>query len=750
MQGKRGVIVGKLRHHASCHPLFVAALWIVLAFSLGRISPWFIPLVLTIAAVAGHRASGWKTAVLWTLLVTTALGIGHWRNASDVRLAADLGRQATAIHVGRVIGQPRGDEGFWQAPVRLEEHGTKVWWQGRGEVPVEGSRVQGMGRFEWAEAPRNPGEFDRRRWMEQQGLITVFRQQPQRQSEVSTGWWPRWMASLRADFRSSITRGLEQDSEGARVIRAVVMGEKPRDDAELLEDFRHSGSMHVFSVSGLHVGMVAVLVWMIAACTGLSRRWLVLPVIGVVFGYALLTGANPPAVRAAWMATVFLGAFCFRRRPDLSNSLGAVLLVLLVWDVRQLLQPSVQLSYGVVAAIAFGLPWTTRWFGRWAAAPLHMPVAEITGPRLWWWRLRQWSATTLAVSCAACIGATPLTLWHFGLVTPVSAIAALLMLPLVFGVMALAMVSVILSPIPMANVPVNRVNGLRAGGCAKVAGIMAEVPGGHLRAGREVGPALWILDLEQGDGAACWIPDKNAAGVLIDCGGRSSFRHPLLASLNDLGIEPDSMLLTHPDGGHVGGGHAVWRELSIRQVLMPVEQARSPAYRAWLKQAPTNGVKLLQAMDLQGLPMGEGARIEWLHLPDARSQNLTADHRVLVMRLHWKGWKILWLSDAGMVAEQAMLESGHDLTADVIVAGRHRSDLCLTDAFVEAVAPKVIIIGNDQHPEGERVSTRQLQQWREAGIAVFDQSECGAVSLRPEGEALRIEGFVSGRELRLK
>ena len=112
--------------------------------------------------------------------------------------------------------------------------------------------------------------------------------------------------------------------------------------------------------------------------------------------------------------------------------------------------------------------------------------------------------------------------------------------------------------------------------------------------------------------------------------------------------------------------------------------------------------------------------------------------------------EILWLSDAGSAAEQAMLESGQDLRADVIVAGSHRSDLSLTDDFVAAVNPRAIIIDNDAHPEGEGFSPQLIQSWRNAGITVFDQSACGAVRIRPDDKSLLIEGFVNGAELRLK
>ena len=112
------------------------------------------------------------------------------------------------------------------------------------------------------------------------------------------------------------------------VIRAVVIGEQPPDADDLVAAFRNSGTLHAFSVSGLHVAMVGSIGWLLLRdspeCRGGGRCWCLLPLI---FGYSWLTGNSPPAVRSAWMAAVFLGAFVFRRRPDLLNALGAVLLV---------------------------------------------------------------------------------------------------------------------------------------------------------------------------------------------------------------------------------------------------------------------------------------------------------------------------------------------------------------------------------------------------------------------------------------
>ena len=120
------------------------------------------------------------------------------------------------------------------------------------------------------------------------------------------------------------------------MIRAVVLGEKPREDADLLEDFRHSGSMHVFSVSGLHVGMVAVLVPLTALLLVLAPS-LVADLLGPKWQ------GTAPVVRLLALAAliglfgelagpVFQG-FGQPQRVALIEIVQSTLLIVLVWHL---------------------------------------------------------------------------------------------------------------------------------------------------------------------------------------------------------------------------------------------------------------------------------------------------------------------------------------------------------------------------------------------------------------------------------
>lgn len=735
------------------HPLFVAAL---VAAGCVLLAGWGFPAGLvagTALGLAGAWFTSWRAGLAWLFCGWLAVGVFTWRTGARDSEERKLLESGGGEMQGRLLKDGRGSENFWSAPAVLltgPQAGAKVWWEGRGELPVAGSQVRARGNFGPLPERRNPGEFDQAAWLRGQGVAAVFHAGWVRGEVVTHGWAARG-AALRRGFRTAVTDGLAEDSREAVVIRAVVIGEQPPDADELVAAFRNSGTLHAFSVSGLHVAMVGSIGWLLLRLAGVPRRWAVPALLPLIFGYSWLTGNSPPAMRSAWMAAVFLGAFVCRRRPDLLNALGAVLLAAMLWDGRLLFQPGVQLSYGVVAVIAVGAGWGTRLFS-WIAKPeLYLPLAMMTRRQKAWLGFRRNIAQSLGVSLVAGIGSTPLTAFHFGLVTPVSVFAGVILVPLVFVLLSAALLAGALHPVvPLAARLVNRANGYVAKLCVLTAEGFSAVPGGHFQLAQESQPFLLVYDLEHGAGAACFSGGRSGA-VLLDCADRYSFKRRIAPSLRRLGVMPDSVVLSHPDGGHLGGGAEVWETLPVRQVLLPVARSRSPAFRSWATDAPNAGVRTLQAADLRVLTMPHGTRLEILHAPDPFAQNAPADDRVAIYRLHWRGWKLLFTSDAGVHAESALLDARADVSADVIIAGRHRSHASLGDAFLDAVNPLAIVASHSAFPLTEQLKPQTVKYWRSRGIKVIHQGESGGVTVRVDAAGnLRLEGFADQSAMILK
>jgi ComEC/Rec2-related protein len=739
------VVKAWLRNSAGRHPLFAAALVTVACVLAAESGPWSALAAAGISAMLGAAISSWRAGMAWCLCGTLAAGGFMLRNESQQMAEQTLVALTGGVAEARLLEDGGGGGMVWSAPAVLrggQYAGVKVWWEGNGPAPVAGAVVRAKGNFRPLSEPRNPGEFDRGEWMRRQGVAAVFHA-TQTAGKTNTGALAELGAEIRHGLRERVTAGLEENSLQAKVIRAVVIGEQPPDDVNLMAAFRNSGTLHAFSVSGLHVAMAGTIGWLALSLARVPRRQALPLLIALIFGYAWITGNSAPAVRSAWMAAVFLGAFAFRRQPDLLNSLGAVLLGAMLWDGRLLFQPGVQLSYGVVAAIAVGTSWAAKKFAWMEKPELYLPMQEMGRWRKFRLWLRRYIAGSLSVSVAAGAGSAPLTALHFGLFTPVSVLANLLLVPLVFMLLSAALLSAVLfSVAPPLTRGINRLNGWLADACVLSARGFSAIPGGHFTVGGDKRPMLLVYDLDYGDGAACFSDGKGAA-TLLDCGGRRSFEYLVAPSLRKLGLAPDSVVLSHPDGGHLGGGAAVWEQFPIRQALLPVIRSRSPGFREWHEQAPRGGVLIHQAAAVSKLALPDGAWLEVLHFPDPLAVNSLADDRVAVFRLHWRGWKILLTSDAGMGTERRMLDAKTDVSADVIISGRHRTDITLCDQFLDAANPRAIITSNASHPEGEAVPLSAIAYWKSRGIRVIDQRESGGVTLRVhEDGSLRIEGFL--------
>ena len=212
---------------------------------------------------------------------------------------------------------------------------------------------------------------------------------------------------------------------------------------EAFDSFRHSGTMHVFAVSGLHVGMIGLLAWGMLRLLRVPRWWGIWVVLGVVWGYAMVTGLRPPAMRAALMATVFLAGFVVRRDPVLGNALLASLPLVLLGDSFQWQQPGFQLSYLVVASIIVVGPLCLRLARPWWQGDPFLPRVLYTRSQAFWWVVREKSGSLAVVSFAAWMGSLPLMWGHFGLITPAAVVASLVLVPVVFVILGLAMVGLL-------------------------------------------------------------------------------------------------------------------------------------------------------------------------------------------------------------------------------------------------------------------------------------------------------------------
>jgi len=739
-------MAGALRRLWVKRPLFLLAAGVVMALWLGGIDTRLGWAGCMLFAVPSWLAAGWRAGVAAMVLAAMVFGHLEWCNARQAEDEAQLSAAGLGRADGRLLKDAGGENGGWSGVARLrggDFAGRKVRWIGAGDAPPAGTELSATGVFGALEKERNPGVPDRSQRLRDEGVVAVF-QQDEMLSRQWIGPLSAWAAVFRKAFRTGIVAGLDEEGLPMKVICAVVLGERSPDSLGLVRDFRESGTLHVFSVSGMHVMMLGSMAWFALKWSGAPRRWVIPAIIIAMFGYSWLTGNEPAAVRAAWMGAVFLGAFAFRRRTDMLNALGVVLLVSLLIDPRMIRMPGVQLSYGVVAAIGIGTAAVRRCFAWIAVEETFLPESEMGSWARRWLVFRRNLAESLSVSTAASVGSAPLTAFHFGLLTPVSVIATVALVPTVYALLAIALISSLVHPFwESGSVFLNRGNAVVAEFCAGTARFFAGLPGASASVRSPEADTLVIYDLGYGSSAACFASGTGNS-VLVDSGGKFPLEREVGPSLMGLGMKPDSAVLTHTDAGHVAPPGLLLEMLPLRQVASGMTPARGSIAGKW---ADAGAIIISEPKRGDLLDFGGGAWAEVLVSQADVLEGSLADDRALVFRLHWDGGKILFTGDAGRSIERVLLDSGMDLRADVIVAGLHESDLSLTEEFVAAVKPQAIVIPRPAGCEMDWYRAFQKTAWRKDGMIVIDQTDTGGLTVTIGGDGgLLLQGFLDGSE----
>jgi ComEC/Rec2-related protein len=285
-----------------------------------------------------------------------------------------------------------------------------------------------------------------------------------------------------------------------------VLGLRHRTPEDIEEPFQQTGTLHLFAVAGLHVGIVAALLWVLAMVAGLSRKRAAALIIPLLLFYAAATGLHISSVRAAVMSSILFGGLFFERKVFSLNSLAAAAFFLLCWNTNELFSTGFQLSFAVVGAIILFADPLAGFLQRWTAPDPFLPRSLLCGPRRWMHagfnRLRRGTG----VSLAALIGSLALVLWYFYVATSVSLVANLIVVPIAFFILAIALISLISTPLlPGLAVIFNNANWLLAKVVIGIVQFLAYVPGGHFYVEHPHWPenlAAKITVLDVGAGAA--------------------------------------------------------------------------------------------------------------------------------------------------------------------------------------------------------------------------------------------------------
>lgn len=302
-----------------------------------------------------------------------------------------------------------------------------------------GDRLMVEAEFTQPQKAQNPGGFDYAAYLKRQGIgATCY---------VSSNKWQitdrndafsiRRAADKCQNYLLKIYRRFKIEGDEFAVLAALTLGYTDDLQPDLLASYSATGAMHILSVSGMHVGVVYVVMAFLLSFLNKTQRQKIFKTLFIMlflWGYAFLTGLSAAVIRATLMFTFVALATSFERKSQIYNTIFMSILAMLLYNPNFLYDVGFQLSYAAVLSIIFFQPIVNKFY-----TPANNRISRFT------WEM-------FSVSIAAQLGTTPFTLYYFHQFPNYFLITNIVAIPLSSLVIYLAMGLLMVSFIPYLSV----------------------------------------------------------------------------------------------------------------------------------------------------------------------------------------------------------------------------------------------------------------------------------------------------------
>jgi competence protein ComEC len=560
---------------------------------------------------------------------------------------------------------------------------------------------------------------------------------------------------------------------GARapIVDALILGSQGGIDPDLQERFAQSGLVHLLSISGFHVGLIAAWVFLVARLFGMTRpRALVLGAV-VSAGYVGFLGWPAPAARAAALAALLARCQIRQRHPQPNALLAATCLCVLLLDPWAVLDLG-----GWLSATAL---WGATTFSRWTDRALGQSF---------WWR-------TLGSSVGATLATAPITAWALGTVALAGIGLNFIAIPLAAVAVPGVLASLLLQPLweggaralaAGSGLALHFLELAAAGGAAIPGGHTLSEPGelrslapwvlaiglalwamgrrntaaeaarrtawtgalllwvgllrglaaGSADGGRQL--ALHFLNVGQGDGAVLRTPggrwvliDAGPAGDRTDAGRRVVA--PFLARQGARRLAV--VLLSHAHADHLGGLPSVLERFRAGVVIEPASLVADPLYAHFLGALATSRTPWHAGRTGERFSL-DGVDFTVLH-PDPGWEGWGEDvnEDSVVLLVEYGRFQAVFAGDAGIPAEAAVRK--RMAPVDLLKVGHHGSRGSTSDEWLAALRPKAAIISVGRNDYGHP-APETLRRLAAHGVDVRRTDLDGTIRVTTDGQRMTI------------
>jgi ComEC/Rec2-related protein len=691
---------------------------------------------------------------LFIALCFATLHAWQWKESPAYQVASLLEKRGDDIAVeGRVASEVKVSSNhyssFFLQTDRISELTLPVTMFVHWEGPplLYGERVSLRAQAISPQGPRNPGEFDAKTWLARKEVFTELRMDPSDPGRILSSGELHQLMRMALECRQKIgewiTLGITDDSTAMKLIKAIALGSQEEEIADFIDDFKLTGTMHLFAVSGLHVGMLAVIIWFFLKMLRLPRWSAVLVTIPLLFFYVAITGFRIGSLRAAFMSSLFLIGFLVSRRPQMINSLAAAAFCLLLSQTNLLFSIGWQFSFCVVFSILFlATPFQKILHPLYKHDPF-LPKRIITPFQKWRYDLCHHLSQLVAVSAAAWIGSLLPTLFYFHLLSFSSLVANVLAVPIAFLILALAVLAVLVAPFFPWVAPVfNNSNWLCSKALLMVVHGCSLLPLSSFSVGFSMNrsPKLTIFDFPSAQAA---MLQADGRGWMINAGSSKNGIHTLLPFFAENGISAlQGIVITEKRAATIGGLAPLLEEIQPSSFFSSEEKGNSFVFKHFLRKLGESGRQLTVLREGDQLNFSPSCSAEVLYPPAGSSDS------ALVLKFHLGKASLLWIPNSSVSLQTWLLEhsSLEKLHATILLFPSMEKKM--EEDFIKAVAPRCVILGND--PFKKHHSSPSFQELESSlygsGITVLDQVQTGAIILEVLRDRVRLHQFLDHKD----
>ena len=646
-----------------------------------------------------------------------------------------------------------------------------------------GDVIRISGELSLPDGPRNPGGFDFRAYLGRQGIYTLLFSGKGAQCKIISRHRGNPILEKSYAFRHFLSQNLSAGfgEEDAAFLKALLLGEKRDLSAEFEDLFIRTGTMHLLAVSGFNVGFLSAAVLFLLLPFGLSKNFKWLFVLGVLWAYCLLVGWQAPLVRASVMATILICGKLLGKKVDILNSLGLAAIFILAVNPKSLFDIGFQLSFLAVAGMALFVPLFTR-------RREFFPNEKLTIRE----KMAVYASELFWVSFVASFVTLPVTVQNFYIVTPLSLLANMIVVPLSFWLFFCGIVYFltfwwapkIIYFLPLAMKFLMQIFtqsliwiAARPASCVTVGKLCApleillvlgvayfffdkKIKSRAARAfvlvvfslniflfqdiARHFNRRFSMTALDVGQGDAIYFEFPHGGNLLVDAGSGKpgdKGRRVVMPYLKFKGVRTlDALVVSHPQEDHIGGMEAVLEGVRVKNIYDAEKFYPSHLYKKLknkIFQKKINAEFVGRGAEIDGF---RDARIQVLNPAVKKETSKNINNDSVVLKISHAKTSFLLTGDIEHPAMKEMMEEGLDIHADVLKVPHHGAKPGkASQDFIENVAPKISVISVGSHNSYGHPRQETLDLLASiSGNKIFRTDQQGAVCIQSDGQSVSV------------